>query len=131
ANVARDLIERHAKLPRALVLDDKTASVAAQQAWLVARDARDFRVLAPALRRVVDLKRQMSRCLGGSEPWEAHLREHEPGANASDVVRLVDDLGRALSGTLSSSPSSRTNPLAIAIEDHDAIVAACAGVFGF
>lgn len=89
----RRAFERQTKLPKALVEELARATTRGQQEWVVARRARDFPRLKPALDAIFHLKRAEARCLGFlDEPYDALLDDYEPGANSRDLVALFTAL---------------------------------------
>jgi len=66
-------------------------------AWLAAREANDYALFEPALRRNIDLARRYAECFPEAEhPYDALLDRFEPGSTTSQVtalfVRLRDGL---------------------------------------
>ena len=67
------------------------------EAWLLAREANDFQVFEPALRRNIELARRYSDCFPESpHPYDALLDRYEPGTTTAQVrtlfARLRDGL---------------------------------------
>jgi carboxypeptidase Taq len=98
--VARREYERETCLPPDLVNRMSRAGAEGYQAWLRAREARDFRLFAPALQRVVDLTHEMARAMGaGDSPLEtlaALVDRREPGVTLDELEGLFDDLRAGL-----------------------------------
>jgi carboxypeptidase Taq len=92
---------RAKRLPTAFVsLLEKTCALA-QEAWLEARDARQFSRFLPFLEQVVTLKREEAALLGYSDtPYDALLDVFEPGMTTARVATLLTDLKARLSPLL-------------------------------
>lgn len=87
---------RARRLPGALVQETARAASASQQAWSVARKKSDFKMLRPHLERLIALKREAAKHLGGRHPYDPLLDEYEPGM----TVRELDPLLGALAAPL-------------------------------
>jgi carboxypeptidase Taq len=91
--------DRDRKLPTELVERIADATVRGQQVWDAARKADDFAAFAPALRTIVDLKRQTGQllCEGTDRTaYEALMDEYEPDAREADLTRVFADLREPL-----------------------------------
>ncbi len=74
---------RQSRLPHRLVEELARTRVEAQQAWVAARAASDWRMLEPWLRKMFDLKREQAACQEPDlDPYDALLDEYEPGARS-------------------------------------------------
>lgn len=83
----------------------------AQTAWAAAKDAARFADFAPALDRVLALKRAEARALAGDvgEPYDALLDDHEPGLTAEAATALFAALRPGLvdlRGRLEGAPAA-------------------------
>lgn len=88
---------RARRLSRELVEENARLCTLAQDAWVEARDARDFAVLAPWLERVVEGKRREAFALAdGGEPYDALLDEYEPGMRSATLAPMFDELAREI-----------------------------------
>ncbi len=89
---ARRRIRRATALPRRLAEELAETSSAGLAAWQEARAKREFALFAPALERLLALKREEAACLaaaiGAARPYDALLDEHEPDATEADLVPL-------------------------------------------
>jgi carboxypeptidase Taq len=95
--VARRDFEQARRVPGELVEELAHASSTGHEAWLRARDASDFALFEPHLRRNVDLRRRWIACFPDAErPYDALLDYYEPEmrtGHAGDVLaRLRDGL---------------------------------------
>ena len=82
-------VRRAAAVPRRLAEEIAAASSAGLAAWQEARPRRDFAILAPALVRLLALKREEAACLAeGGPPYDALLDQYEPGARAAELGPL-------------------------------------------
>lgn len=86
------------KVPEALVSTIAKASTEGQMIWTKAREASDFEMFAPALEKLVDLKRQEAECLsdGHETLYDALLDQFEPGAKTSTLLPLLESLREPL-----------------------------------
>jgi carboxypeptidase Taq len=75
--------DRHVRLPRALVEELARTTSLAQQEWVAARAAGDFRRFGPWLDKIIQLKREESSCLSGSKSDETARGSDTPGASTS------------------------------------------------
>lgn len=100
---ARDLAllarrrERASVLPDSLVRAFAAARSRSLAAWGRAREARDFRVWAPALAELLVLVRERAAALArGRDLYDAMLDEHDPGTTAAAVGPVLSALGERL-----------------------------------
>jgi len=89
--------DRARRVPGELTADMARAGSDGYASWIEAREANDFAVFEPALRRNIELARRFAACFPESEhPYDALLDRYEPGTTASEVaalfVRLRDGL---------------------------------------
>ncbi len=91
------------KLPEELVIEISKHLILSQQAWVEAREKKDFSIFEPFLAKSVDLFRKKAEYLGYKEHiYDALLDEYEEGLTCTEVSRvftemkhyLVDLLGR-------------------------------------
>lgn len=90
---ASRLVQRAAAVPRRLAEEIASASSAGLAAWQEARPRRDYALLAPALARLLSLKREEAACLvsqltRGARLYDALLDQYEPGATEADLSPL-------------------------------------------
>jgi len=88
-------ITTYLPLPRELVKETARAQAAALGAWGEARKAKDFRRFAPALGRLLELRREAADAYGapdGGERYDALLEGHEKGMRVSRLVPLFESL---------------------------------------
>jgi carboxypeptidase Taq len=89
--------DRFVRVPRRLVEDVARTTALAQTAWARARAEADFSVFRPWLVKIVELKRAEAECVGyAREPYDALIKDHEPGMTSHIVGRLFDALQREL-----------------------------------
>jgi carboxypeptidase Taq len=94
--VARRDHDRAVRVPEALVGAMAVASSTGQQAWLAAREARDFTLFAPALERNVALRRDLAACFPEvAHPYDALLDVFEPDLT---LARLREVFGTLRAG---------------------------------
>jgi carboxypeptidase Taq len=109
---ARREYDRRVKLPARLVEELARSSVLGQQVWVEARRENAFDKLAPALERIVKLKREEAEAIGYEEsPYDALLDEYEPGARTTHVAETLRALRADLVPLVQQiQQSSRTAP---------------------
>ena len=94
--------DRATRVPGALTETMARAGSAGYQVWLQAREADDFALFEPALRRNIELAREYAACFPESaHPYDALLDRFEPGATAADVSALFTKLRDGLVPLLS------------------------------
>jgi carboxypeptidase Taq len=81
---------RATRIPASLAGELARAEVEGQAAWKAARAANGFADLAPALARMLELKRAEAACLATDERsgYDALLDDYEPGATAAELATL-------------------------------------------
>ncbi|RJP36922.1 MAG: carboxypeptidase M32 [Phycisphaerales bacterium] len=93
---ARRVFDRQRKLPRSLVEQIAHASSSAKTAWAQARGESNFALFAPALSRLLDLKKEAAARIGfPNEPYEALMDEFEPGATVPALEPVFTQLREA------------------------------------
>jgi carboxypeptidase Taq len=66
-------------------------------AWLAAREANDYALFEPSLRRNIELARRYADCFpAGEHPYDALLDRYEPGTTAAQVSALFTRLREGL-----------------------------------
>jgi len=104
----RDIATR---VPGDLAAEITRAGADGLQAWLRARDANDFAVFEPALRRNIDLAREYAACFPESEhPYDALLHRFEPGTTAAQVSVLFARLREGLVPLISEIATMQDPP---------------------
>src|SRR5436190_4905599 len=108
--------DRATKLPTRLVEKFQRVRTHAREAWRQARQASNFDLFKPHLKKLVALNIQMADCWGFQEsPYDALIDEYEPGERASRVRTLFAELRPAivslLEPALERSKSVRHNLL--------------------
>lgn len=85
--------DKQARLPSRLVEELARTTVAAQQAWVVARSAASWPDFAPWLERVFVLKREQAACQRPDlDPYDALLDDYEPGGRWRAIVPRFEEL---------------------------------------
>lgn len=109
--LTRRMIARAQSRPAALMADLARQTALAHGIWAKARADKHFADFAPALARMVELKRQEAACLGYQDtPYDALLDEWEPGATTREVSDLLDRLRPHLCDLLDSIVGSEVTP---------------------
>lgn len=89
--------EKQKKLPQSLVEDLARTCSLAQMVWMDARKHNDFKVFAPQLARIFELKRQQADAIGvGDVRYDALLDDYEPFAKTSEISKVLSQLRDAL-----------------------------------
>lgn len=88
--------EKGKMLPASFVDEVTQASSSSLNAWVTARKANDYRIYAPELERMIELKKQQAQFYGFSEhPYDALMDDYEKGATVAKldgVFNLVKEL---------------------------------------
>jgi carboxypeptidase Taq len=87
--------DRATKVPVDLVKEIARAQASALSAWGEARKVRDFRLFAPDLGRLLELRREMADAYGapaGGERYDALLEGNEKGMRVARLVPLFESL---------------------------------------
>lgn len=103
--VKRDL-DKAQKIPEAFV--SKLSKLASESfiVWAKAKQAADFSLFEPNLKKLVELKRQEAEYLGyAKHPYDALLDEYEPGMTVAKLDPILDELKQFLVEFLKSHPS--------------------------
>ncbi|MGI8729941.1 MAG: carboxypeptidase M32, partial [Solirubrobacteraceae bacterium] len=81
------------RVPSELATEMAVAGSQGFEVWLRAREANDYAVFEPALRRNIDLARRYADCFGESEhPYDSLLDRYEPGTTTAQVSALFERL---------------------------------------
>ncbi|MEJ7798733.1 MAG: carboxypeptidase M32 [Solirubrobacteraceae bacterium] len=77
------------RVPSELAVEMTLAGSEGYAVWLRAREANDFAVFEPALRRNIELARRYADCFAESEhPYDPLLDRYEPGTTTAQVASL-------------------------------------------
>ena len=119
---ARRAYERSKKLPKKLVEELSRVTTLSQQAWVEARQRKDFSAFEPWLKQVVELKQQEADALFEPETqqsrYDALLEDYEPGALSQDIAAVFDSLRAELVGLVQAIKDSEFQPDLSIIERH-------------
>ncbi len=114
ANVreARRKYERARKLDQSLVEELTRCATLAQQAWVAAKKAKDFKQFLPWLEKTIDLKRQEAAAVGAESGvlYDALLDDYEPGALTSEIQSVFTSLRQELVPLVAAIRDSRKRP---------------------
>jgi carboxypeptidase Taq len=104
----RRVYDRATRVPAALVEELARTSALAHDVWVEARRASNFERFRPWLEKLVTLKQEEARAVGGGGPlYDALLDEYEPGETAARLTRVFGELRKALvdlMGRIAGSP---------------------------
>ncbi|HEV2785976.1 MAG TPA: carboxypeptidase M32 [Solirubrobacteraceae bacterium] len=90
------------RVPGDLAAEMSRAGSEGYTAWLAAREANDYALFEPALRRNIELARAYAACFPEvAHPYDALLDRYEPGATAAQVSDLFGRLREGLVPLLS------------------------------
>ncbi len=85
------------KLPNAFVMEMSKSVSEAFQKWQQAKKENNFRLFAPALQKLVELKLRECELLGYAEhPYDALLNQYEPGMTTAQLIPLFDSVKKEL-----------------------------------
>lgn len=109
--IAKDLSDKDQRTLELIYKDWKLVSVlpndfveemtrhqsVAQQAWIKAKKANDFKLFAPYLEKMIQLKKQEAEYYGYKDkPYDALLSQFEPGMTTESVKELFEGLRKPL-----------------------------------
>ena len=107
----RRTIEKASRLPQPLVEELARACSLGQQVWVSARRAKQFSEFAPALERIVRLKREQAAAYAmGGLAYDALLDDYEPGARSADISAMFTALVAELVPLLNQVKASSHRP---------------------
>lgn len=87
-------VDRATKLPKELVEEQARVASYAQEAWKLAKEAKDFQKFRPLLERTVELKRQEAALLGDAKhPYDNLIETYEPGMTVDLLTPVFAELG--------------------------------------
>ena len=89
------------RVPTELAAEMSGAAAHAQQAWMDARDARDFALFQPSLERVIELAHRYAACFDGTgefaHPYDVLLDDYEPSLTTAELRRCSHGSSRSSS----------------------------------
>lgn len=92
AELKRDF-ERRGKYTRAFVEDMSQAISKSFMAWQKAKKENNFKLFAPELSKLVELKKQEAEIVGyEDQAYDALLEDYEPGLTVKDLDKLFGDV---------------------------------------
>jgi len=103
--------DRAVKVPARLVEELAKVTTLAQQAWVAARQKKDWPAFRPWLEKIVALKREEADAVGYREsPYDALLDEYEPGATAREITEVFRKLREQLTPLIEAIAGSTRRP---------------------
>ncbi len=111
----RRQVQRAQKLPAELVEAMARATTVGQQAWEAAKKANCYADFAPALQKILQLKREEAQAVGiGQHPYDSLLDEYEPGMTVQELevifkslkTELVAFIGNVVAAKKKHKPSA-------------------------
>lgn len=101
-------IEHAKKLPPEFVEKMALLTSKAFGAWVEARKKSDFKLFAPILTEIVELKKEEAKLIGYKDsPYDSLLDEYEPGMTTAVVDTLFEPLAERLAKLISSAGSMK------------------------
>lgn len=95
--------EKNNKYPAAFVAALSDATNECYHAWIKARKANDYQLFAPALSKMVELKREEASLLGFTgHPYNALLNEYEKGMTTGQLDTIFQEVKSSLSPLLAA-----------------------------
>ncbi|WP_340107860.1 carboxypeptidase M32 [Pikeienuella sp. HZG-20] len=89
------------RIPARLAEEMAKAASNGHRIWAAAREAKDFSLFAPALSRILTLKREEAACLAASDAphalYDALLDQYEPGATTAEIGPMLEAMRPRLS----------------------------------
>lgn len=103
--------DRATKLPSSLVEELAKTAVLAMHAWAEARKQSNFPHFRPWLGKMLDLKRDVAKCVGYSDhPYDAMLDAYEPHETTAGVRKVFETLRAPLVELVGAICESRRRP---------------------
>ena len=101
------------KYPTEFVETLSNAISNAYQSWQTAKKENNFNLYIPALKKMIELKKQEAEILGyAHHPYDALLDQYEPGAKTAEVETLFNDVKLQLVNfvrEISNAPQNRND----------------------
>jgi carboxypeptidase Taq len=99
------------RVPGELTAEMSRAGSDGYAAWLAAREADDYALFEPALRRNIELARRYAQCFPEAQhPYDALLDRYEPGTTAAQVAALFVRLRAGLVPLISQIAMQAARP---------------------
>lgn len=103
--------DRYVKIPKALVEEVARLSTTSVDAWTEARKQSQFRLFAPFLKRMVELRRETAKAVGfQGMAYDALLDYYEPGATTKQVSEVFSALRPELSALVRKVKGAKRQP---------------------
>ena len=124
--------KRATRVPEALVRRTAEAKNAAFGAWMEARGAEDFGLMAPALEALVACVREGAACQGPVDhPYDALLQEYDPDATTAAHDPVFARLAEELSAFVAEVQARPVDLPTVSVEvDEDGLFALSKDVLG-
>jgi carboxypeptidase Taq len=104
-------VSREEKLPLKFVKELTQVTSEAYHVWMDARQKKDFKIFAPYLTKIVELKRREAELVGFKEsPYDALLDTFEPYATTTEIAAALGDLKNFLAPFLVKIKNSKVQP---------------------
>ena len=104
-------VSREEKLPLEFVKELTQVTSEAYHVWMDARQKKEFRIFAPYLTKIVELKRREADLVGfRNSPYDALLDTFEPYATTPEIAAALGDLKNFLAPFLVKIKNSKVKP---------------------
>ena len=101
-------VSREEKLPVEFVKEITQLTSEAYHVWMDARKKKDFKLFAPYLTKIVELKRREAELVGFKQsPYDALLDTYEPYATTEEIATALGDLKNFLAPFLVKIKNSK------------------------
>ncbi len=99
--------DRQRALESDLVRERSQLHAEARGRWVEAREADDFELLRPYLKRIVEMEQRVARCIDASrDPYEVLLESYEPGMTVKALEDCFERLRTDLQGLVGALPAA-------------------------
>jgi carboxypeptidase Taq len=94
---AREALTTLSRVPPELSAELVRLGTVAQPVWAEAKARKDFALFAPSLTKMVSLTQELAAAIGyEAHPYDAMLKQYEPGMTASTLATLFSELRATL-----------------------------------
>jgi len=104
--------DRAVKVPSSLVREISETCGQAHAIWIEARKKNNFKLYAPVLKKVVELKKQEAHAIGFGQgvPYDALLDGFEPGATVKMLDPIIAETREITTRVVEATSNSRRKP---------------------
>ena len=99
-----EAIEYHDKIPEKIQVRKAELEPPAHNAWVEAREKKDFSIFKPFLEEQVDIAIEQAHCIGFNDhPYNALMQRFEPGESVNSLKALFEVLKKGLGEILEAT----------------------------